>query len=165
MNLIIVEGIDRVGKTTLVNKLSSELNAITIKDEWLCFDRASEYVASEKLETMMSILKSLDESNYDMTIVLDRFHITEYVYGLIERGYANKRSLEIDKMLANFKNVILVYVRPADIYMSSVMHGKSLKKNEDLMSSLVELSEINKKVKCSWNTLDEAVKHIKEEIK
>lgn len=165
MNLIIVEGIDRVGKTTLVNKLSSELNAITIKDEWLCFDRVSEHVASEKLETMMSVLKSLDESNHDMTIVLDRFHITEYAYGLIERGYANKRSLEIDKMLANFKNAILVYVRPVDIYMSSAMHGKSLKKNEDLMSALVELSEINKKVKCSWNTLDEAVKHIKEEIK
>ena len=67
---------------------------------------------------------------FDADVIFDRFHLSEYVYGMIERGYINNNVWKIDERLASL-NAIIVHVRPYDIESSSLLHGKDLTEYED----------------------------------
>jgi thymidylate kinase len=82
--IVIVEGIDRVGKTTLCDKLKDK-GFIIFKDIWFLHkfikDKATFSVG--KLDATLSFLQVLYEQ--DLNVVCDRLHLTEYVYGTLER--------------------------------------------------------------------------------
>ena len=79
--IVVVEGIDRVGKTTLVNKLV-KAGFISLKDEFVLsktlIDDFSSYSIG-KCDSFVAIAKKLDAEGKN--IVIDRLHLTELVYG------------------------------------------------------------------------------------
>lgn len=82
--IIVLEGCDRVGKTTLANELSRNFNA-----EIHHFSKPK----GDPYKEYGFFINGLDpEKNY----VLDRFHVGELVYGEIYRG---KPALSIDQLI------------------------------------------------------------------
>lgn len=130
--IFVVEGIDKVGKTILCNKLSEKTGIPVFKEDvnfkyWI--ERFDKGLVRELLvEKMLSILRVLKLT--DSSMIFDRFHLSEYVYGFIERlaGFDYKIK-EIDYILLEMDARIIV-MHPLDIERSSEEHGKDLSEYE-----------------------------------
>lgn len=133
--IFVVEGIDKVGKTILCNKLSEKTGIPVFKEDvnfkhWIeRFDKGA--VREILVEKMLSILRVLKLTGSNM--IFDRFHLSEYVYGFIER-FADLDGLDselriIDDMLLEMDARIIV-MHPLDIERSSEEHGKDLSEYE-----------------------------------
>ena len=82
--IVILEGLERTGKSTVAEILENNFGFIRFKDHnHLRFmDLKS---ISNRLDSTLSMLVSLDKAGKN--IVLDRFHISELIYGTNDRGY------------------------------------------------------------------------------
>ena len=157
MAIIIVEGVDRVGKTTLCEKLEDELGYKRFRDDFRYYGNYKQKsINTEKINTLMNLI----EGGFIDNIILDRFHLTEYVYGDIERGYENKDMLDIDTRLSKLDNVLLVYISPTDVEKSSEQHGKDLRRHERGMQRFLNKSKLQK-INISYNDMDVAIEMIK----
>lgn len=159
--IIIVEGIDRVGKTTLCNKLSKELNIPIYKHS----QKVMDYSMMDNLNETDKMLQLLDICEItSANIIFDRFHFSDYVYGILERGYYAKIALEnlriLDEKLFEM-NAVIVYVHPTDIKMSSEQHGKDLIPYFKLMNNIRNMSKTSVYA-CDYDSIDDMVKKIKE---
>jgi thymidylate kinase len=155
--LIIVEGIDRVGKTTLCEKLSKHFNIPIMKDS--CVPGLGKFnnpdINVEKMQTIINFIKQVD-----VTIISDRFHWTELIYGALNKGYVNERVSIIEEQLVELskKNqVAIVLVEPTNIEKSSNEHGCDLSRHNELFMDIFEETEIQHKFKCNYFQIDQAV--------
>lgn len=156
--IIIVEGIDRVGKTTLCNMLSKEFGINIFKNQsfyGLCISKETE------IELINQLINFVNCVNCD--IIFDRLHLTEFVYGLCNRNYANTDIVKIDKKLSEM-NCLLIYVKPTDIDESSKQHGSDLRSHDTCFEAIFKNSKI-KKFSCDYNSLDSAVEFVRNNIK
>ena len=164
--IIIVEGIDRVGKTTLCNMLEKRYkNLLDIKrfrdDTRYAHGHTDMDVNTEKINTLMNLI----ENDIVRNVILDRFHLTEFVYGAVEREYGNADMYDIDKRLSEvdkrYNNmVVLIYVVPTDIKASSEEHGRNLERHLKLFNNFYNGSFIENKIKVDYNTLGQALQFI-----
>ena len=99
MAVVILEGIDRVGKTTTREKLES-IGFHFLKDESVHALSSNDDHASYAHGGINGILMVLENLSDGQDVVVDRFHITEWVYGIAERGYAPLYTWEVDERLA-----------------------------------------------------------------
>lgn len=157
--IIIVEGIDRVGKTTLCNMLQKHTNFPIYKHNSYRFD----YSKMDNLNETDKMLQLLDlYSILNGNVIFDRFHWSDCVYGIIDRGYnfniAFDNEAKIDKKLREL-DAIIIYVLPTDIEASSLEHGKDLAEHKIMMDTCFVLSKI-KKYKCTYLSLEETVKEV-----
>lgn len=139
--IFIVEGIDRVGKTTLCNLLKSEFGLPIFKDEF----RYGNYdCAHEKANTFLNLI----ENGIVKDVIVDRFHWSEFVYGKINRGVEDSKvCLDIEnrlKQVGNSQVVMMIYVRPENIEQSIKEHGSDLHKHNELFKKLYKESELPK---------------------
>lgn len=157
--IVVVEGIDRVGKTTLVDML---VNAgfKTLKDEFAIHDFIDKFedYSVGKCESFIKVAQQLHDRGDN--IVIDRLHLTEYVYGNTTRnGMVNEKAVwAVDMLLANM-HAVLCYVKPADILISNELAGVDQTKRSELFDFAVNLSSIPH-IECNWNNLDEAFETI-----
>ena len=111
--IIIFEGVDNTGKTTIAKKLASVLNIqyfknligqqSFIQDYFYTF---TQYTAP----MMMALLKQV--KFYDGGIILDRFTPSEHVYATVfDRKYDNKLIRKIDTELSEIYAVIIYCYR------------------------------------------------------
>lgn len=107
--ILIVEGSNKVGKTTFINTLANILEADGIRVEIQNKRPAknNEYeVAKEKMaditkdDFINALRKSLANVNYNHVYIFDRSYISEYVYGKKYRGYENDEVLKLDKFIS-----------------------------------------------------------------
>lgn len=158
--VIIVEGIDRVGKTTLVEKICQVTGYKRFRDDFRYMTDENPYgniqVNTEKINTLMNLI----EQGLVDDVVLDRFHFTEDVYGLYDRGYTNSSMMDIDERLGELSNIILVWVQATDIERSSKEHGRNLSWHENYMMALYDITKIAEKRKVKYIGFDEVVKEI-----
>jgi thymidylate kinase len=114
--LIIVEGMDNTGKSTLISRLNTVLEkSENAKIKIMHLTKPPKDIPEEEIETYMnnyydSIIEQLTDSHfytlYDY-IILDRCHLSEYVYGPI---YRNRNELNITvQNLIYEKKLINVY--------------------------------------------------------
>lgn len=155
--IIIVEGIDRVGKSTLCKMIEKELKISVHK-----YNGIVPYNKMKNIEETDKILNSLQlVEELKGNIIFDRLYFTDYVYGILERNYdvieASKNFEKIDSKISNINDVFLIYVLPIDIEKSSIEHGKSLEKHNKLFYDLFKESKIKNKFRCDYNTLNEAI--------
>lgn len=156
--IILIEGIDRVGKTTLCNLLHNEINYPIYRHVGeRNYKTIDNDVETDKFYQVLELCKLTYSS-----MIFDRFHLSDYVYGVIERHYdinkANKNFESIEKFAEeNLKDAILLLVLPTDIKRSSEEHGKDLTEYNDLFLEKYKNSKIKYKFQCSYNTLNEAV--------
>lgn len=188
--VIIVEGIDRVGKTTLCEMIEEKYReSIDFRrfrdDTRYVHNHLNREVNTEKINTFQNLL----EAGFIDNIILDRYHITEFVYGAIERSYKNVDMYDIDKRLSivggpDYKvtepddldnidsammvdglfhtDVVLIYVVPADIKRSSSEHGYNLERHLKWYNDFYKNTTIKKKIKVDYETLGEALEFIDE---
>lgn len=143
--IIIIEGIDRVGKTTLCNLISKEFNIPIYKHEGkFLYHNMDNDNETDKMIQLIEICRLLDG-----VVIFDRFHLTDAVYGIIERGY------DVDKAFSNFDYIeetiinskiatLLIKVNPLDINASSFQHGYSLLNHQDNMTIFYNRSFLEK---------------------
>lgn len=160
--IVIVEGIDRVGKTTLVKRLERELGFKVYKDNAsFKFENMDNENETDK---MLKMLQICNLCNCD--IIFDRFHWTDMVYGCLNRGYNFKRALEnkdkIEMELRNSKAIIIL-VKPTDITESSIQHGSSLHRHNHLFNMLFVESYLDR-YECTYDNLHEAEMWAKEQM-
>jgi len=160
--IVIVEGIDRVGKTTLVKKLVEkgfyELDLSHLKVSNNLAPEVIELIQAEKNLTIVACLRLMKEKN----IVIDRFHVSEYVYG-INRGYTARSSFTVDKLLKEI-GALLVYVYPIDINVSSKEHGDDLRKDEIKFKHFIYFYNTLPLICCNFSHIKDHIKEIVERI-
>ena len=158
--IVVVEGIDRVGKTTLVNKLV-DAGFVNLKDEFVLkevfFSNFSDYSLG-KCDSFVALAKRLQSEGKN--VVIDRLHITEIVYGSTVRKQSNiKGCFAIDMELANM-GALLCYVKPTDINLSNELAGGiDQTERHELFEHYVKISQM-RKVICDYTFLDEVAEYI-----
>lgn len=159
--IIIVEGIDRVGKTTLCDKLSEEFGIPIHKYKGLIkYNKMNNTEESDKTLGLIQLLKETNSS-----IIFDRTYFTDFVYGTIERNYDLDIAIDnfniIDNTISKLSNVFLIHILPTDIEESSRQHGKDLTRYSKEFYDLFRCSKIENKFRCNYNTMNEAISFIK----
>lgn len=181
--VIIVEGIDRVGKTTLCEMIEERYrDSIDFRrfrdDTRYIHNHLNREVNTEKINTLQNLL----EAGLIDNVILDRYHITEFVYGAIERSYKNVDMYDIDKRLAELdkkdtvdedeidpgmsfdghehNDVVLIYVVPVDIKMSSTEHGYNLERHLKWYNDFYDNTLIKNKIKVDYESLGLALDFI-----
>lgn len=153
--LIIIEGIDRVGKTTLANMLHKKINFPIYKHigkrNLDAID--NEHETDEYLQ-MLEICR-LSDSN----IIFDRLHWTDFVYGSLQRHYDFTAALSnkdnVERLLLE-QNAAIIFVKSVSVKDSSYRHGKDLSRHEKLFEFLYNESNLDK-FQCDYKSLDKAV--------
>lgn len=181
--VIIIEGIDRVGKTTLSEMIEDRyrdfMDFIRFRDDTrYIHNHLNREVNTEKINTLQNLL----EVGLVDNVILDRYHITEFVYGAIERSYKNMDMYDIDKRLAEMdkkdtsseeeidpgmsfdghvqNDVVLIYMVPTDIKMSSEEHGYNLERHLQWYNDFYRNTLIKNKIKVDYETMGEALDFI-----
>lgn len=166
--IIIIEGIDRVGKTTLANKLSKELNIPVFKKDRICGNKSKdEEAAAFNFGNAAGLVDMWNWIGFKQDMIVDRFHWTESVYGQVDRGRQDSKfymELVEESMVLRKERYLMIYMRPTSIERSSEEHGK------DLSEHLKRFDELASNTKLSlilgdYNQIDKIVKTVKELLK
>lgn len=161
--IVIIDSIDRVGKTTLANKIADSLGAKIYKHS----EKNKDYskMNDESETSAMLAMIDLYKLNPENKIIFDRFHLSNTVYGIINRDYdktsAYENFVKIDDALAELDDVYLVKVDPTDITRSSKEHGSDLSRHKSMFDELYGLSNIKTKKTCTYLTMDDIVEFFK----
>ena len=152
--LIIIEGADSSGKTTLIKGIKKAIKVdyvfnYSYPKEWEMFQQAAnargQYVAS------MEIFKQLLAEG--KTIICDRFHLGEYAYGPVMRGYSEwlaewiftleKSLFNSFKLKMQVKLIILATIKSTKI---GYKNWKALLNlNKEYPNTFKQLEEINRR--------------------
>lgn len=155
--IVIVEGVDRVGKTTFCRKLEALgfqyfKDCLNVADDesWLKDPmKHLEYVSMGKLDTTLSMLTSLTEKG--INVVVDRLHLTELAYGMnFRKTTAVDLVLKIDEALSKL-NCMLVLLQPVNYAESSEQAGYDVAELDNLFKFLYGQSKIRGKVCTDYN--------------
>lgn len=160
--IIIVEGVDRVGKTTLIKRLQKATN-------FPVYNHAGERdfnLIKNDVETDMylQILEVCKLSQADL--IFDRFCWSDFVYGCIERHYDFTKALcnkdAVEKVLRELQAVV-IFVKPTNIVKSSTQHGRDLQRHEQLFEFLYKETCLEK-IECTYDTMFKVEDFIREKV-
>lgn len=134
--VIIIEGLDRTGKTTLANELSKRFNIPIYKKDREEFDdlrlKDEEFVnLGDSIATIKLFNSELFKGRH---VILDRFHWSEYVFNTVDRGgYLGSSYLRhvCDEMNNNPSNYIVIHMHPTNIIYSAKEDGRGIEKFAD----------------------------------
>ena len=109
--IVILEGLERTGKSTIAEILENNFGFIRFKDHnhLRLMDISS---IANRLDSTLSMLVSLDKAGKN--IVLDRFHISELIYGTNDRGYRDydfEHIYYIDEVLSHLNTKLYLLER------------------------------------------------------
>lgn len=114
--IYILEGSNRVGKTSGINKILETKNEN--KNKWNVVNNRyvlDEFDDNPKKQSYISSISMLGfieliAKDKNMHWFIDRFHLSELVYGKNIRGYENEYMFDIDEKLSNIKGVHLILI-------------------------------------------------------
>ena len=158
--IIIVEGIDRVGKTTLCHKLSDVTGYPIYKYHGdVSYDKMDSDNETDKMLQLINVLSIARMQGKEINLIFDRFSWSDFAYGVTNRNYnvehAVANFIKIDKALKDIgANVILV--RPTDIERSSREHGSDLSTKNRLFNQCYIIASCIK-FECNYDTMDSVV--------
>lgn len=157
--IVVIEGIDRIGKTTLAKKLE-KAGFIYLKDEFVLqskfFSNFDDYSLG-KCDSFVAVAKRLHEEGKN--VVIDRLHITELVYGKVKRGTVNQAGcFAIDMELANL-GAILCLMEPSDIELSNKLANDDQTEMNELFKHYGKLSSMYV-TGCNYELIDKTVEWI-----
>lgn len=118
--LLILEGIDKCGKTTFANR----------------FADCADIIHCTKYDDMVKVLKNAAEASENKLVILDRNFLSEMCYGPVYRGTMQitpGKMKIIKKILSKIDYAILYFSRPADELKCYDMNDEFEKDAEKLM--------------------------------
>ena len=147
--IVIVEGIDRVGKTHLTEMMVRRYGWKVFHDDFRYVPTEDKY--SDRLvnvEKTNSVINLMEQGFVD-DVVFDRFHMTECVYASCTRDDPMDFSTfeDIDSRVGKLDNVWLVLVESPDIERSSREHGSDLSKHQEMFDQLYSGTAISNKIR------------------
>lgn len=156
--IIILEGVDCTGKTTLINKLIEKQNTYAYRhaDKLVLLDRLQRgtIVSPEKRTkdtdsfSIITEIKYLKALHNRMNLVLDRFHFSHYIYALTRRGYELNFINEIDYELSKLDVKLFLITTDDEILRKRLLKEKdeisyrNKMKEESLMLEMFRKSKI-----------------------
>lgn len=156
--IIIVEGISRVGKTTLCNKINKLYNIPIYKHNKniIQYSDMNDRNEVEKMMVMLDVYRTIPSN-----IIFDRFHFSNAVYGILLRNYDINESINNIKIIEKYiksinSRCILIKVSPTDIKESSRQYGKDLTQFENYFQKLYNIS-ILEKYECDYNSQNKLI--------
>ena len=147
--IIILEGLERTGKTSIASELE-QLGYIVFKDYNRLGIPMNTMISEAKLDTCLTMLQKLSEAG--VNIVMDRFYMTEMVYGERFRGSAACNCKYIDNAMAQL-DAVLVLTYTTETYEQYSKRAfikydnRFFVESQEKFKLLFEKSEIKKKVK------------------
>jgi thymidylate kinase len=158
--IFIVEGIDRVGKTTLIDRVTKSTNIKGFRGndtDFFTLDKLDNINETDKFLKIIKLCKL-----FDADIIFDRFYWSDFVYGCLGRHYdftkANEYFEKVEKELLQ-TDAMVIYIKPVDIKFSNEQHGKDLDKHDKLFDYLFSITKLQK-MKCDFTTLWKAEEEI-----
>ncbi len=153
--IVIVEGIDRVGKTTFCEALAKDTGWPIYKHDNKLFDY-SEMDDKNEVDKMLQLLDVIDQLDVQLDevhshgLIFDRFHLSNLVYGFKERDYdlhdGMVRLAAVEERLQAMRQkalLVMLYDR-AGTYRASIEHGKDLKGYQFAFDKLYECAKMPK---------------------
>lgn len=107
--IVVVEGLERTGKTTLCKEFENR-GFVYFKD----YNRINKHLCAgmeSRLDTTLTFLQNLSENG--VNVVVDRLHLSEYVYGKIFRKGHSANVDYIDNAISKL-NSVLIYCKDSD---------------------------------------------------
>lgn len=100
----IIEGIDRLGKSTLIDSLLNRLGHFEVihyqKPKVLSFYKERYGAEAKKMYQMSAFNSMFSILNSDARVILDRAHLGEMVYAPIYRGYSGSYVFDLERSYA-----------------------------------------------------------------
>lgn len=176
--IIIIEGIDRVGKTTLANMLSERFNIPIYKQERIGGNsielspvRSGKFMAYENQVLNYCRAKTLVDFwnwiGYNDNIIIDRYHWTEAVYSTVDRHstYSYNLMKDVEEiMLKQKEKYLIIQVMPVDIKLCSREHGYDLTKHQEMFDELYNESKLNK-YRCTYSSYDLCIDEVERRLR
>lgn len=139
--IIAVEGIDRTGKSTFCEALSNNTGFVNFYAPESDIVKNEDKNMFDEADKCLKLAVLADSSATD--VVFDRFHISDFVYGIVNRNYNAKEAMKlfkkVDKKLAKL-GVVVYYFQPKTVAYSSVLEGRDLSKEYELFEAFKEAS-------------------------
>lgn len=160
--LIIIDGLDRCGKSTFIEYLRSKysdscLMVLHSTQPPKNLENPKEYQLNH-YKTQIQQIKEII-TDYEIPVIMDRFHLGEFVYGTLYRNceYLPEELQELEKPLQSIKTALYVFTDSTDNRLDRD-DGKSLTVNPDTMTSEYNLfkewyekSTISNKTFIDWS--------------
>lgn len=171
--VILVEGVDCSGKSTLVEALSKKYPGILLKLNYRPKDKSEQETLIYKRH-VYSMMSFINDNRKDKSIILDRFYSSELVYSKVKRKYdAFKDStyFKIDKSLSCLPN-LYIYCSPGnDVIIERLkqrgddyIDEKDVQALSDRYDLFYEKTTLNKMKVDTTKNIEELLKLIEEKI-
>ena len=111
--IVILEGLERTGKSTVAKRFEKR-GFINFKDRNHIRDMSSQSIAN-RLDSTLSFLIQADKNN--LNVILDRFHISEFIYSVFNRGNEKEKFSHIwfiDEVLSQLNTKMILFSREID---------------------------------------------------
>lgn len=111
--IVILEGLERTGKSTVSEILENNFGFIRFKDHNHLRQMSYECIAN-RLDATLSMITTLDKAN--INVVLDRYHLSEVIYGSNYRGneFSYQHVRYIDEVLSHLNTKLFLLERNID---------------------------------------------------
>lgn len=149
--IIIIEGADRVGKSGIAKTLSERLGIPINPREAPSFGYSS-LICGGVAAATCNIMSQLRKTG--ASVIFDRCHLSEYVYGKLNRNYDETENMlwfEAEESFMKGLDVTLILVKPSDPELSSKFHGSDIRPAAEEFARIFEKSKIGKKVITTYN--------------
>lgn len=153
--LIVLEGTKRSGKTSFANLLRENMhyNVFYLYDR-LDLSHKSQWemkaLAYGYMRGAIAMAKDILQRDPNAIVLLDRFHLTEWIYGIEERGYENDLMKDIEDRLMDLGAKGLLFMSDtADERTEIKSYKKQFEKaadNSKLNWTVVNLDKVNGKI-------------------
>lgn len=139
--IIAVEGIDRTGKSTFCEALSDNTGFVNFYAPESDIVKNKDKNMYDEADKCLKLATLADLSATD--VVFDRFHVSDFVYGIVNRNYDFDEAMmlfkKVDQKLAKL-GVVVYYFKPRTVAYSSVLEGRDLSKEYELFELFKEAS-------------------------
>ena len=112
--VILVDGIDCSGKSTLVESLGKKFPGIVIKPNYRPKDKSDKEISKYKRHAY-AVMEFINQNRKDLFIILDRFYSSELVYSKVKRKYDafdDMSYTRIERSLASLPH-LYIYCAPS----------------------------------------------------
>lgn len=162
--ILLVEGIDRVGKSTLCDKLSKATGAVVFRANSTQFVRNDSKDIYNEADKAYKLYKLAYDTGSD--VIFDRMHISDAVYAISRRMYDLESSIsifkKIDKVASQY-GVKVLYIKPDEqggLSRCEKMAGEHLRQELKLFDRVYNESTCSK-VCIHTSDIDDAIDAIK----